>query len=233
MIGNQNQHSYLILMKKLITLSVLAVLSTATMTTLGQGYLSLQSDRSHVWDGFTHLGIFTPTNTGTMNAALLWAPANTTPTVDSITISTPTTFGPVYDAYDNSEAWSDILNGQFTVAEDVFDDSLVIAPVTTKGAINYLGGNSFGVVGTTPNTTYTFYEIAWSSAYSTLAAAAAADAPLGWGAPIQVEALTPVNPNVPEVSSTPFGVYGVPEPGTMTLAGLGALSLLAFRKRKN
>jgi hypothetical protein len=40
----------------------------------------------------------------------------------------------------------------------------------------------------------------------------------------------PVNPKT--VGTTSFNIYFVPEPSTIALAGLGAASLLIFRRRK-
>lgn len=216
-------------MKKIIAISLVAV-SFAATSAFGQGYFQFTSGKSpEVYDCFTTPGVSVP-GVG-LNVAFLWAAAFTTPTVAVLTglASTPTDANANLN-YTMPQAWGAILNGQFTMATNAADNSLVKATVLVTGAFNYNGGAAFGVAGTIPGTTYTIYEIGWSAAYATPWLAAAANGPLGWSAPIQYTAVTSIGtPNSMSVGS--FGVFGVPEPATMALAALGSLSLLAFRRR--
>jgi hypothetical protein len=225
-------------MKKIIAISLLTVCLAAS-SAFGQGYFLFTSGKSQVYDGFSTPGVSTPA--ATVDTAFLWAPANTTPSVDSIWTSVPTTansttYNP--NPFLVTEAWSDILNGQFTLAVNNTTSALVTQLSNANGSVIYNSGGTFPVTGTTTNTTYTVYMIGWDAHYATPALAAAANgglgAAVGWSLPFQytsgqffytLTSIIPANNN--------FGTFGpVPEPATLALSALGGLSLLAFRHRK-
>jgi hypothetical protein len=224
-------------MKKIIALSVLAA-TIASTSAFGQGYFILNSGKSQAYDGFTTPGVSAPAST--MNVAFLWAAASTTPTVSTLLASTPTTGNSTtLESYTVAQAWADILNGQFTFAVNSSTASLVTATTTSTGVVSYNGGQSFGVVGTSPTTAYTVYEIAWSSAYATPALAAAANGGLGsavgWSPALQYTAATATDQTQTAMGFSKYGVFipaTVPEPGTLALAALGGAAMLFIRRKK-
>ena len=223
-------------MKKIIAFSLVAVSLVAT-SSFGQGYFLLTSGKSQAYDGFTTPGV--AALGATVDVSFMWAAASTTPLIDtaisaqSLKLGTNGQTGLNYTA---ATAWGDVLNGQFTVATNSGTGNMVVATTSTTGIISYNGGFSFGVTGTAPGTTYTIYEIAWSSAYADPFAAAAANAAVGWSAPIQYTAVASIGTPQATLGAFPsFGTFApaaAPEPSTMALAALGGASLLLFRRRK-
>jgi len=222
-------------MKKIIALTILAATFAAT-SAFSQGYLSLTVSKSGTWDDFTTPG--TPTTDTSIDVAMFWAAASTTPTVDSIETSTPKN-GTLTST---AAAWADLAgvgnNNNFTLGVNANTSANIQAQVAANG------GNGFGVVGvtgTSAGTSYTVFFVGWNNVggtVNTLAAAAAANVAVGWSAPVQVPFLGSSDPNL-SLDAPSFAQFGVltspavvPEPGTMALAGLGGLSLLAFRRKK-
>ena len=217
----------------------MVAMTFAAASAFGQGYFSFTSGKSQVRDGFTTPGVSALGST--INVSFLWAAASTTPTIDTLISAQSLALGTNNQSglgYTAATAWSAILNGQFNFATNSGTGLLVTALTSTTGAILYNGGASFGVSGTAPSTTYTVYEVAWSSAYATPWLAAAANGAVGWSTPVQYNAVTStgfVNPLAGQFAS--YGVFApatgaVPEPSTMALAALGGASLLLFRRRK-
>jgi len=223
-------------MKKIIAFSLVAASLVAT-SSFGQGYFQLTSGKSQAYDGFTTPGV--AALGATVDVSFMWAAAATTPTIDtlisaqSIKLGTNGQTGLNYTA---ATAWGAILNNQFTLATNSGTGNMVAALTSATGVINYNGGSGFGVTGTTAGTTYTIYEIAWSSAYADPFAAAAANAAVGWSAPIQYTAVSSIGTPQTTLGAFPsFGTFApaaAPEPSTMALAALGGASLLLFRRRK-
>ena len=229
-------------MKKKIIVSLVAV-TFAAASAFGQGYFSFTSGKSQAYDGFTTLGVSALGST--INVAFLWAAASTTPTIatdisaQSLKTGTNNQTGLGYTA---ATAWADILNGQFTFATNTGTGNLVVALTSTTGVIGYNPGAgvgaAFSVSNTVVNTTYTLYEVAWSSAYATPWLAAAANAAVGWSTAFQYASVTQTGfVNSMNGLAPSFGVFApstgaVPEPSTMALAAIGGASLLLFRRRK-
>ena len=219
---------------KRITLIISLVATCAGFSTFGQGYFQFTAAKSQVWDGFS-TGV--PHIANDVNVAFLWGAQGAVPQVTSILSGVPTTATPATSSWLLSAAWTAILtdpNFQLAVNSGS-GNSLASVLCTTLGAINYNGGYAFaGPLTTVPTGVYTLFMIGWDSAYATPALAQASNAALGWSQAFNytATALTATPNNM--VGVTPdFGVAGVvPEPATVTLAGLGGLSLLFFRRRK-
>jgi len=222
-------------MKKVIALTLLAAAVTVT-SALGQGYLQLQSPaNSQIWDGFTTPGA--AARSSKVDVALFWA-ANGTANPFAIA-STPTNgTSATLESYTVAQAWTALQGSTWAQALNSADSSAVIALTSTKGAINYNAGGSFGILNSTAGGTYELMEVSWSSAFASAIAAAAAGSAIGWSAPLSFTLTsTPSDPSVTSPNFNNFGTFVpgvsvVPEPGTMALAGLGGLSLLAFRRKK-
>lgn len=139
-------------MKKIITIALVTA-SLAGTSAFGQGYFQFTSGKSQVYDGTGASAVLN----STIDVAFLWAAASTTPTVDgyatqSLKTGNNTTLASTV-GYTAAQAWTDILNGQFTLAQNSADNSLVTALTSTTGSINYNSSTGFGVVGTSASTT--------------------------------------------------------------------------------
>lgn len=82
---------------------------------------------------------------------------------------------------------------------------------------------------------------AWTGNHASFDAAVAANANVGWSGKFNVDTGDPSNPlDLPGTTSgafqgitaLPAGTIVIPEPSTLTLAGLGVAALLALRRRK-
>jgi len=222
-------------MKKIIALGLVASALAAT-SAFGQGYLVIQSSKSAVTDAFTTPG--TGKYDSLVNVALLISSsASATPLVEGLANGTATTG---LASYNIATAWTDITtdpNFSLAVDQTATPGASVIMLSSTKGVVQYNSGFAFGLTGTTTTGSYSLFEVSWSSAYSTLAAAAAAGSAVGWSSVLNNISLSTATAPAPESPAfNPFGTLAAPtatpEPGTMALAGLGGLSLLAFRRKK-
>lgn len=226
-------------MKKILALSLLAV-SLAVPSAFGQGYFLFTTGKSQAWDGFTTAGV--STTSSNVKVAFLWAAAGTlTPFQVASTSTTGNSSTTAASAgWDLTTAWNTINNGAdaWTLAVNSSSSTLASVNTAANGGVSYNGGFSFGVTGTSPNTTYSLIIIGWNGAYADPTAAALAGSAVGWSTVFQYgskDSLT--TPNNMIAQGANFGVFApsaapVPEPSTLVLAGLGGLSLLAFRRKK-
>ncbi len=230
-------------MKKLILMSSLAIMFVS-LSAFGQGYFTFTGSTRQVWDGWSTAGV--AKNDITNSVAFLWGSG--TPLVDSIQSAVSTNAlagvsasGTTNGAYSVTTAWADILgDSSFHLATNFANGLVVTTNSNANGSWVYQfnGGQAFGVTNTAPNFLYQIFAIGWDNAgglYLTPQAAAAAGVYVGWSSVFNYTS-TDVPPlgNPPAMTITSFGVAGaVPEPGTMALAGLGGLLLLAFRRRKS
>jgi len=208
--------------------------SFVATSAFSQGYMIFSSTKSQVFDGFTTAG--TSQRDTAVDVALFWAAANTTPAVDSLLTSTPTTGNSTTaESYTVAQAWNKILNGQFTLGQSVATGGSLITASTSTGIVSYNNGFSFDVTGTTSGTTYTVYLVSWNAAFATPTLAAAGGSAVGWSAPVQVPFSFQTDQTLTTPSIGGFGTFAVavvPEPTTIAMAGLGALSLLLARRKK-
>jgi hypothetical protein len=212
-------------MKKIILIATL-IASLTGLSAFGQGYFQFVTGKSQVWDCFTS---GSPQLATTVNVAFLWAANGSVPVVASLYGSTPTSGLP--PLYAISAAWSDILTDpNYTFAANSGNGQVAVTQSTSSGALNY---GPLAVTGTMVGTTYSLFMVGWDANYATPVLASAANAAVGWSASFSYTAYAATATSSSMSGLTPaFGVWGVPEPSTLALAGLGSLSLLLVRRRK-
>lgn len=226
-------------MKKILALSLLAV-SLAVPSAFGQGYFLFTTGKSQAWDGFTTAGASAVSSN--VKVAFLWAAASTASPFQVASTSTAgnSSTTAASAGWDLTTAWSTINNGAdaWTIALNSSGDTLAAANTIANGSVTYNSGLSFGVTGTSPSVTYSLILIGWNAAYATPTAAALAGSAVGWSSVFQYNSVTSIGtPANMAAQGANFGVFApatapVPEPSTLVLAGLGGLSLLAFRRKK-
>ena len=224
-------------MKKTI-LTALAVMALGA-STYAQGLFLFSGNTKTAWDNYSVANI--GKLAADINVSFLFAPSSSTALITSVLSSTPTNAATLGTTYSASAAWSAILTDpNFHLATNSSGNTLVQSTTTAGGAWTYNSSGSFAVNNTAGNTQYSIYIIGWSSAYANPFLAAAANAPLGWSSVFTyTSGQLPSGPG-PFPAGTPAQQFGViqgttapvPEPGTLVLAGLGGLSLLAFRRKK-
>lgn len=222
-------------MKKIIAISLAAVTLAGT-SAFGQGYFQFQTGKSQAYDGFTTPGASAAG--ATVTVAFLWAASGST--VSLPLTSTPITGNSLtVESYTDAQAWTAILGSGFTPAVNANGSTAAVQLTAANGSVSYNGGTSFGVQGTATSasaTPYALYLVGWGGGYSTLAAAAAAHAPVGWSSVFTYTAGANASSSIANfaAASPNFGVFFpvVPEPTTLALAALGGASLLLFRRKK-
>jgi len=221
-------------MKKIIAMSLVAA-SLAATSAFGQGYFTFTTGKSQAWDGFTTAG--TSALSSKVAVSFLWAPASTSTPMSigqSVTNGTSLTSA----SYTAADAWAAILSGSdtWTVAQNAGNANAEVRQVTAaNGSITFNGGVSFGVTGTAASTTYALFMVSYDSQYASLLAASTAGSAVGWSSVYSYSSVTSIGTGAAMSGLAPaFGTFvpaAVPEPGTIALAGLGGLGLLALRRR--
>ena len=213
-------------MKKIITIGTV-ITTLAGLPAFGQGYFQFMAGKSQVWDCLD----WTPSFSTEINTAFLWAPDGSIPAVSSIMLSSPTNGLSMFSI---STVWTAILTDpNFVLGVNNDNGQTAIGRTFFNGAIGYNSGYAFPVAGTSPGDSYTVFMIGWDGAYATPELAQAATAGVGWSAAFSYTATAQTSIPNSFVGRTPgFGVWGVPEPSTLALAGLGGFALWLFRRRK-
>jgi hypothetical protein len=223
-------------MKKIIAISLVAV-SLASTSAFGQGFFQFVTGKSQAYDGFTTPNVSSPS--ANVTVTFLWAASGTTASLPMTSTPITGTNG-IAESYTVQSAWTAILGSGFTAAVNAANSLPAVQTTLGNGFVSYNSGASFGVSGTTSptgGTQYALFLVGWGGGYTSLAAAAAANAPVGWSS---VFTYTAGQNNASSVasfagSSPNFGVFApgaVPEPATMALFALGGASVLLFRRRK-
>jgi hypothetical protein len=226
-------------MKKLVLITTL-IATVSGLTAFGQGYVTFADGTR-----YSVANLFSTPGTkdslySSMDVALYIATASggsvPAPAVDAIAASTPTTgtFSPT------GLAWADITgdpNFQLAVNTGNGNASAIQGVITGShgGGFSYFAGVSQPlntVAGVTGGASYEMYVVGWNSAYASPAAAALNGSAVGWSAPFLYATGAASGSPVIATAMLPFGIFAVPEPTTLALAGLGAVSLLLFRRRK-
>lgn len=217
-------------MKKAII--TLAIGVSAAVSSFAQGSLAFGAAAGNIW---------TAAGTKATGIDVAFLLGNVAPAVDSLATSTASNGSTQISSY--ASAWS-LITGQigtsFMVVSNATGPVEAVATSTALGSAAYNSGNSF--VTTMPAGTYAdAYLVSWNTGggqYTTLAAAAAAGAAVGWSAPFSYTLVTA--PTAPSTLATAglqaFGeanVSATPEPGTIALAGLGIGALVALRRRSS
>ena len=225
-------------MKKLLLVSI--ILLATTLSNFAQGYVVFESGSGKNWTWIYNetSGSAYPSS-GNLNVAFLVSLTSATPAVDSLGTSTPTNTYNLNIGFSTANAWQKILTDpNFILATNSAAPGLPAVTATLSNPLvlsgfAYSSGTSFPVANC-PSGTWTVFAIAWSADYATPQAAAGATGALGWSAAFTYTAgvdRTSTPPTFGNAGLQPFGVAVTPEPGTLTLAGLGMVSLLAFRRR--
>jgi hypothetical protein len=218
-------------MKKTLMIGTLGLL--VSVNAFAQGYINFIATGSPIWDDFSTANT-SKKSSGNVDYAFL--------------IGTGTSLignaASVVSASGNSTAaeWTAILTDpNYMFALNAASGNSLIVGTTGTG----LGSGNITVgefetttsAGITGGSTYNVIVVAWSSAYATPSLAAAANAALGWSAPMSYATGAAANSNVNTLNQDGIAAFGVnvvtvPEPCTMALLGLGGLSLLMIRRRK-
>ena len=219
-------------MKKLTSVCIL-VASLAVTSGFSQGTFLFTTGKSQVWDGFTTAA--TTALSSKVAVSFLWAPASTA-TPMPISQSLQSGNSSTSTSYTAAQAWAAILSGSdtWTVAQNANSANAEVRAVTAaNGFISY--GSSFAVTGTAETTAYTIMMVSYDSQYASLLAASTAGSAVGWSTAFAYTSSTALGAPVAFTgSAAQFGTFipaAVPEPGTIALAGLGGLGLLALRRR--
>lgn len=217
-------------MKKAIITVAIAV--GAAVSSFAQGQVAFGAAAGDIW---------TAAGTKATGIDVAFLVGNVAPAVDTLATSTASNGSTLVSSY--ASAWS-LITGQIGTSFQVISNATgpveAVATSTALGSAAYNSGNYFNT--TVPAGSFTdAYLVSWNTGggqYTTLAAAAAAGAAVGWSAPFSYTLVTaPTAPATLAASGlAAFGeanVSSTPEPGTIALAGLGISALVALRRRSS
>lgn len=224
-------------MKKLILIATVAV-GLSSLSAFAQGNFLFTGGARSVWDAFSN-GV--PRLQATENVAFLINLTDSTlPAIASINggagTATNGTSGGLFSSPALQQSYWNLImtDPKYVVAIDSSTGLAAVAATANNGGFSYRTGATFPVNGSAAaGGTAMVYVIAWDKAYATPAAAAAANAALGWTSAFSYTyAAGPIGTPTSSVTGQ-LGVYTfVPEPTTFTLAGLGAAAMLILRRRQ-
>lgn len=217
-------------MKKLICSAIVAAMASGSA--FAQGYMIFSSGTGNgLYDNFTTKG--TPVKDALMDVGFIWVDGSGA-TYSALGSTASANTGTATLA---SNPWSSLtaLTGGWAWGSVLTTPVAVKTTATPPPAAGDFTAGTIGVAGSSASEVITVYVVAWSSAYTTYAAAAAANSAIGWSTPFTYTLGSSTAPGgnlSAAFSSFYVDAVPVPEPCTMALLGLGGLSLLMIRRRK-
>jgi len=231
-------------MKKQFVLTAAIVL--AGFSVMAQGFVTLTTANNRLFDEFTTPGVGVR-SVSTVDFALYWAATGTADPLSAVGSQFGMAAGPANQqvATNGVSQISGASSLNATLTGSGFTLGLVSGGSTVAGGTAGTTGNAtfgqFALGGTTAGSTYEMILVTWNASAGFGAMQAGTYNAVGWSNPFNyVTGANATDPNGQTLlSSSGMNQFGtaalagaVPEPGTMALAGLGGLSLLAFRRKK-
>jgi len=216
-------------MKKILL--IVTVAAGIGMSAFGQGQFNFSTTAGRlIWDDWSALA-FKPDPSN--NVAFLFGTG--TRLIDAVAAQTATNATGIPNGASVSTVWTDLLTDpNYHLATNTVGGGLVVNPTSLTGGIT---GSTFVATNSPGSGTITVFVIGWSAAFANPLLAAAAGGVVGWSTAFTYTIGSPGGAvaqafNVAPNAIVAFGVVPVPEPTTFALAGLGAATLLIFRRRK-
>lgn len=218
-------------MKKLLIPLVLTVI-VAGSTAFGQGYMLFGGGIRTVWDSTDYLSPGPLTDSG-FDTTFLWSATATTspmfpastPTNSTVDFSFAAAWAEIEGA--SSSGWTNATTGGAGV---------VGAPSNNTGSFTSEGGNAFALDGSAGSgQVIDLFVVGWETdggLYTSLAAAEAGGAAVGWSSVFQYTLGSGPPASPPAETVVPHFGIGTPEPTTVALAGLGAISMIFVRRKR-
>jgi len=215
-------------MKKLLL--IVTVAAGIGMSAFGQGQFNFSTASRMVWDDWSALAIKAD---GSNNVAFLFGTG--TRLIDAVAAQTATNATGIPNGASVSTVWNDLLTDpNYHLATNTVTGNTAVDFTTATGGAS---GSTFVATNSPSSGTITVFVIGWSAAFANPVAAAAAGGVVGWSAAFTYTIGQAGGAVAQPFTTAPnamvaFGVVPVPEPTTFALAGLGAATLLIFRRRK-
>jgi hypothetical protein len=224
-----------------IKIAIIATLiATSGMNIFGQGYVTFNGSTSSLWNEFTTPGLGVRGNAN-INVAFLWAPVGTADLLPAVGSQFSTRGGAAVNqvatnGVDSIATGLSSLQAMLSGGWQFASNGTSLASITIGSAANFSYGQ-FQLAGSSAGTAYSIVVIGWDSASGLTAILNGSIAAIGWSNPFNyTTGASTLDPNGQTLFTgagmNQFGVAPVPEPTTLALAGLGAASMLIFRRRK-
>lgn len=224
-----------------IKIAIIATLfATSGVSMFGQGYVTFNGSTGSLWNEFTTAGQGVRGNAN-INVAFLWAPVGTADLLSAVGTQFSTKAGAsvnqvATNGVDSIATGVSSLQAMLSGGWQFASNGTSLASVTIGSAANFSYGQ-FQLAGSVAGTTYQFIVIGWDATSGLTAILDGSVAAIGWSNPFTyTTGASTLDPNGQTLFTgsgmNQFGVAPVPEPTTLALAGLGAASLLIFRRRK-
>jgi hypothetical protein len=209
------------MMKKLTALTVIGIISS--LSSFGQGFFNFaNSSSTAVLENFSSGSLIMAP--GTVRAGILWhaGAGNVVPLLGTNASTTyPLASFPLVFAAAQGTGWN--------LATNAASGSLLTADTRTGISAGTFNGGVVGIAGTNPNDVISLYVIGWQSIWPDPFQGFL----FGWSNPFDETLGSNFSPglSLSGAGMTSFSLI-IPEPGAFSLAGLGTVTLLIFRRRK-